>query len=314
MTKQNSVGGAIAALAANIIFGFSFLFLSVALGTGAPPMVIVSVRFTAALAILIILRVLGVIKINIKGKRLLPVIIMGMCQPFLYFICETYGVKRVSTSIAGVIIALVPVAVILINSLFFGSRPTAVQTVCSVISVGGVIAISIISSGGRAEFSAVGVVLLIAAVITAALFNVLSDRLSGEFTAAERTYIMFFIAAIGFNALSLFMYGGRFFALTAQALGNFKFTLSVVGYLAAASSVAAFLLMNYATENIGAVRSASFSNIISVCSVFAGVVILKEDVGVWQLLCCAVIIIGVFGANKGKNQRPPIFKTVIKTD
>ncbi len=302
MKKSNSVGGALAALTANIIFGFSFLFLSVALGTGAPPMVIVSVRFTAALAILIVLRVLGVIKINIKGKRLLPVIIMGLCQPFLYFICETYGVKQVSTSIAGVIIALVPVAVIIINSLFFGSRPTATQTVCSIISVCGVIAISVISSGGKAEFSAVGVVLLIAAVVTAALFNVLSDRLSGEFTAAERTYIMFIIAAVGFNALSVCMYGGRFFTLTAQALTDLKFTLPVIGYLAAASSVAAFLLMNYATENIGAVRSASFSNIISVCSVFAGVVILKEDVNVWQLLCCAVIIIGVFGANRSKNQ------------
>ena len=127
------------------------------------------------------------------------------------------------------------------------------------------------------------------------------DSISGEFTAAERTYIMFFIAAIGFNALSVCMYGGRFFTLTAQALTDFKFTLSVIGYLAVASSVAAFLLMNYATENIGAVRSASFSNIISVCSVFAGVVILKEDVSVWQLLCCAVIIIGVFGANKSKK-------------
>ena len=46
--------------------------------------------------------------------------------------------------------------------------------------------------------------------------------------------------------------------------------------IAVLSSVAAFMLYNYSTSVISAVRSSSFSNIITVVTVLAGVLILKE--------------------------------------
>ena len=48
----------------------------------------------------------------------------------------------------------------------------------------------------------------------------------------------------------------------------------------------------------GAVCSASFSNIITVVSVLAGIFILGEVMSAGQVICCILIIIGVFGVNR----------------
>ena len=71
-----------------------------------------------------------------------------------------------------------------------------------------------------------------------------------------------------------------------------------IGFLAVLSSVAAFLLYNYATTLIDSVRAASFSNIITVVSVLAGIFILGEQLSVYQILLSAVIILGVYGSNR----------------
>jgi drug/metabolite transporter (DMT)-like permease len=81
-----------------------------------------------------------------------------------------------------------------------------------------------------------------------------------------------------------------------SAVSEPQFLLSI-GYLAVLSSVGAFLLYNFSTSVITATRSASFSNIITVVTVLAGVIILKEQFSIWEYILCAVIILGVWGVN-----------------
>ena len=294
--KNTKIRGIAAALVANIIFGFSFLFTTLALGTGASPLILVAARFTVAFLVLGILCLFGTVRINLKGKRILPVILMGLCQPFLYFIFETYGLKAVSSSVSGVIISTVPIAVILIHCLFFGGRVTLRQGVFSVLSVGGVIAVSILSDKGEMRFSYGGAALLLLAVFSAAMFNILSNRESENFTPQERTFVMFAVAAVGFNILAPAVLRENYVSEICRAFSSPMFSVSVA-YLAVVSSVAAFLLYNYATSSITVVEAASFSSVISICSVVAGITILKEKANFWQILCCAVIIFGVWGVN-----------------
>ena len=76
-----------------------------------------------------------------------------------------------------------------------------------------------------------------------------------------------------------------------------------IGYLAVLSSIGAFLLYNYATSHISSVRASSFSNILTVVSVLAGLFILQERLSVAQLICCLLIIVGVYGVNYEKSER-----------
>ncbi len=294
MTSTKRTLGIFCALFANIIFGFSFIFSKTALSV-SQPLVILSVRFTTAFLFLNLLWLFGVFKINIKSLKNPYLWIMALAQPFLYFIFELYGLSLVSSAVSGVVIALVPVAVMLLSSVILKEKPTTLQWIFSLVSILGVSAISIISNDGQKNYL-LGILLLLGAVICAALFNLLSRKQSNVTTPFERTYLMFFIGFIGFNLTAIISLKEKFLPQLIQSVSTPKFIISII-YLAIVSSVLAFLLYNFATENITAVEASSFSNIITVVTVLAGVLILKERLNFLSYILCFLIIIGVWGVN-----------------
>ncbi len=294
MNKNKGLLGSFAALFANVIFGFSFLFSKLALNV-AHPLIILAVRFIIAFLILNLLWALRLIKIDFKGKPIGKLCLMALAQPLLYFIFELYGINSTSSAISGVIISLVPIAVILLSGIFLKEKATVIQIVCSVISLICVGTISILSNNGT-KSSALGIILLIGAVICAAVFNILSRSLSGSFSPIERTYMMFLIGSVGFMLISAISLGSSFSGEFVSAVSNSQFWLAIC-YLSILSSIGAFLLYNYATSNISTLRAASFSNIITVVSVIAGMVFLKEVLNVTEIICCVFITLSVFLVN-----------------
>ncbi len=295
MPKTKWLLGIFCALTANIIFGFSFIFSKMAL-TVSHPLIILSVRFSVAFLFLNILLGFGLFKINLKSFNNPLLLLMGLAQPFLYFIFELYGLSLVSSAISGVIIALVPVAVMLLSVPILKEKPTFLQWIFTAISVFGVSIVSIISNNGDKNY-VLGIILLILAVICSAFFNVLSRRQSSSFSPFEKTYIMFFIGFIGFNITAVFTLKEKYLPYLLTSVNNTKFIIAII-YLAIISSVLAFWLYNFATANITAIEASSFSNIITVVTVLAGVFILKEQLSPLGFLLCGIIILGVWGVNR----------------
>ncbi len=295
MTDKKTVKGSIAALLTNIIFGFSFLFSKIALDY-AHPMVILAVRFTVAFAVLNLMWLFGTVKLDFKGKSKKKLYLMALAQPLLYFIFELYGIENTSSALSGVIISLVPVAVIILSTLFLKEKPTLPQILFSVLSLAAIAVISMLGDDGGAN-RLVGILLLLGAVVCAAVFNVLSRSESERFSPFERTYIMFLVGAVGFNTIAAFTLRGQYITELVLAASYPQFWAAVC-YLAIVSSIVAFMLYNYSTTVISSVRSASFSNLITVVSVLAGVFILGETMSAGQFICCALIIVGVFGVNR----------------
>ncbi|MBQ2943482.1 MAG: DMT family transporter [Ruminococcus sp.] len=124
--KSKQLKGTIAALIVNIIFGFSFLFSKIALSY-AHPLIILAVRFTVAFAVLNLLWMFGIVKLNFKGKPKKRILLMSLAQPLLYFILELYGIENTSSAMSGVIISLVPVVVIILSAVFLKEKPTVSQ-------------------------------------------------------------------------------------------------------------------------------------------------------------------------------------------
>lgn len=293
--KNKQLTGSLCALSANIIFGFSFLFSKVALGF-AHPLIILAIRFTVAFAVLNILWLFRIIKLDFRGKPKKKILLMAVAQPLLYFIFELYGINSASSAISGVIISLVPVAVLLLSTIFLKEKPTVSQVLFSLLSLGAITAISILSNNGG-KSSLWGILLLLGAVICAAVFNILSRSESKHYSPFERTYMMFLVGTVGFNIIAVSALGGNYVTELCTAISSPQLW-GAIAYLSVLSSIAAFMLYNYSTSQISAVRSASFSNIITVVSVLAGILILKETLSVSQLVCCVLIIIGVLGVNK----------------
>lgn len=294
MQSNKQLLGMAAALAANIIFGFSFVFSKLALSV-SHPLVILAVRFTVAFLLMNILWATGALKLNFKNKPKGKLLAMAVAQPLLYFILELYGLKMVSSALSGIIIALVPVGVLVISALFLSEKPTKKQVGFTLLSIAGISAISILSNDGQKNYF-LGIALLVGAVIAAAVFNILSRSQAENYSPFERTYAMFLLATVGFNIIAFSVLGKGYFTEIATAFKSSDFIIAVF-YLSVLSSVTAFMLYNYSTSKISAVRSSSFSNIITVVSVLGGVIILKENFSILELLLCIPVILGVWGVN-----------------
>ena len=278
MDKKQAFG-MLSAFLANVIFGFSFLFSKMALCV-AHPLIILSARFTLAFIVMSIMALLGIVKLNLKGKKLGSLIAMGIAQPLCYFIFELYGLSLVSSAI---------------SALFLKEKPTLRQGLSVAVSLIGISIISIISNDGQKSYP-IGIILLVLAVISAALFNILSSKNAETFSPFERTYMMFLIGAVGFNLIGFAVLKGQYLKGFGEAFLNSSFIIAIV-YLGIISSVAAFMLYNYATSKISVIRAAAFSNIITVVSLMAGIFILRERFSLIEILLCVPVLLGVFGVN-----------------
>lgn len=289
--KNKTTLATLASLAGYSIFGFSFLFSKTALNL-ATPFVLLSVRFLTAFLVLNVLALAGVIKLNLKGKPIKMLLVLGLVQPVLYFIFESYGISMTTASFSGVMIGLVPVVGLVVDIVFMKERCTALQAVCTVASV---IGVAMTTTGGFGTVSIPGFVLLLGAVVTAVLYAIISRKTAELFSPFERTYVMFALGSVAFTAMALVETKGDVAAL-AVPLSNPTFWLCIL-YLSVMSSVCAFTFINFAVGYISAGRAMIFSNFTCVISAVAGILILKESFTPLQLVGVAIIIVSVFGVS-----------------
>lgn len=283
-------------LIGNGIFGLSFLFSKLAMNV-ADPIVLIAVRFTVAFIVMNLLKILNVMPISLTGKNIKPVIMLGIYQPVIYFICESYGIKYSSSSFAGIIIALIPIVGLILGTIMLKERRTLAQILFSILSVSGVIVMTISDDAGN--FQLKGLLFLLGAVVSGAMFNIQSRKISNDFTAFERTYVMFGVGTVTFILISLIKTRLNM-DLWIEPLSDGEFWVSIL-YLSCISSVGAFLLLNKALDVLEVSKSLVFANVTTVISVVAGVVILKEHFGFIQVIGIIMTIVGVYGASRPQS-------------
>jgi len=295
--SKNTLRYILMALGSYVIFGFSFLFSKLALQV-AEPYVLLAIRFFTAFGLMSLLRLTGLVSCRLKGKDIRPLLVLGLLQPVLYFLCESYGIKYTSSSFSGTIVALIPIVGVLLAWPLLRERPTVVQFAFSVLSVAGVLLMTV--TGRVSGFAWKGFLLLLGAVFSAAFFTILSRGISDRFSSFERTYVMFLVGTVFFFAMAFFRTRGNP-ALWVTPMRSGIFWLSIL-YLAGISSVAAFLLLNRALDGLEVSRTLVFTNITTVISVLAGVVLLKERFSALQAVGICMVILGVYGVNRAPKK------------
>ncbi|MBO5665876.1 MAG: DMT family transporter [Firmicutes bacterium] len=284
----------LAAIVAQVIFGFSFMFTKIALEV-ADPLLLIAVRFCAAFLVMNILVWTGKLSLRLKGKNIRLLIMLGIFQPVVYFLGETYGIKYSSSSFSGVMIALIPILTMILGMVFLKEKATGVQVVFAALSVGGVILASVGNNSG--SFSWIGFVMLMLAVATGAAYTLLGRKISQEFTPTERCYVTFALGCVVFTAMALITSLGDFRTKVLVPLTTPSFWVSIA-FLAICSSVMAYMLLNYALTYISAGQTSIMANVTTVISILAGVVFLHEPFTPRQMVASVIILVGVYGVNR----------------
>lgn len=311
MNYNKSMLPYISATTTSIIFGLSFLFSKRALNT-ASPFSLLSFRFLTAFIVMSLLIIFKVIRVNYKNKPVKNLFFLALMQPVVYFIFETYGIKYSSSSLAGIMIALIPIIVTILAAYFLKEKFSILQLAFIIISVAGVSFIAFMDTTSSGTTSMLGIILLIITVMAAAVFNILSRKLSSNFTPAEITYFMMGSGALFFNIFSIFDHiASNTLNTYFLPLKNKDFVISIF-YLGIISSVIAFFLLNFTLSKIEASKSTVFSNLSTIVSIAAGVIILHESFKYYHVVGSLMILIGVWGTSKFGNSNKKIIPKEIE--
>ena len=291
----------LAALFCHIFWGFSFLASRTALNS-AQVFVLLSHRFLLSFLLLnLIPGQLKRLRAQKPGKRQLAgLVLLGLLQPVLYFFGEQFGLLHSTTIFSGVMIAMIPVASTLAAAPILKEKPSALQLLFALLSVGGVIGVGLMSKNSGA-LEPIGVAALILAVLSAAGYTLLARSLSKSATPFSRTYAMTGVGAAVFTVLALIRCRGDLGAYLAPFSGT-PYLLSVL-YLSLFCSALCFFLSHYAITRLSVARETVFSNLTTAVSVFAGAVFLHEPFSAIGVLCCLMILVGIYGVQKAAPER-----------
>lgn len=288
----------IAGIIYSSIFGFSFIVTKTAIAN-IEPFHFLGLRFLFAALGVTVLSLFGLFPVNLKNKPIMPLIFLALFEPVGYFVGETYGLSLVDSSIAGMMIALIPIFVAIFGYLFLKERINYLQTASIIISVAGVILITMMKQGQGGGNDPLGYLYVLFAVLAAAGFSIFSRKLSTNYNPYELTLVMMWVGAIVFNIFALIKVGAaNYFVPLAQA----EVQLGLL-YLAFGSSIVAFALMNYTLAVLPVARATVFSNLTTVVAVFAGAVFGNEALTIYHFIGGFMILAGVVGVNHfGRSQ------------
>lgn len=293
--KKNTNKAIAAAITANTIWGFSFMATSIALEYTSVAMLL-SIRFTASFLLMLIILLTGKVSISLRGKPVGLFLLMGLCEPVIYFIAETYGIKYTTSSFSGLTLSLIPITTAILSAVFLREHLSAKKLMWIICSVAGVALISV-NQTSEGTISAKGVIYLLISMAAASFFSIISRSIAGDFTSFERTFIMMLMGCVAFSGAAIISEGSGYGRLFMEAISNRSVLIAVV-FLSVVCSVTAFFLLNYAMTYLEVSRAVVFTNITPVVSVLAGVFLLGEPFSMIYLIGMILILTGLWMVNR----------------
>lgn len=287
-------------ITASVVFwGISFILTKELFLTEEHMTVTVLITMRLAIATVVMLPALALTRRlqRIQRKDLKWFLLLALCEPFIYHLCETNGVRLVSGSLASVIIATIPLFVPFGMWLGYRQRIKPALIIGVLLSLAGVFLLLNGEIGFQGS-ALQGIFFLSGAVLIAIVYTLLLVKVVDRYHPLVITTWQNVIGLAYFLPLMLAFDGGTLpllswspkMLLILLALGLFCSTLAYAGY-------------NYGVRNLGASEACIFNNAIPVFSLIAAVAIGQEEFGWIKVVGMAVVIAGVILAQYEPRKR-----------
>lgn len=279
----------IASIFAITLWGMSYIWTDKILALGIPVFYFVFVRILlAGLTLFLFNTAYGRIK-RIQRKDLPKFLLLAFCEPFIYFICETYGIKVTgSPTISAMVIATIPIFSIGAGMIFFKEKINFINILGIVFSLVGIVMVAM-AKGEVGEHFIWGIVLLLIAVIAEVGHASLTKSLAGNYSSQIIVMYQFLIGSI--YLLPLFLWKGL------DGFNKEVYFSAEVWYplicLAILCSSLAFSLWVSTIKNLGVAKSSIFSALIPVAAAIIAWAIGHELLNSRQWIGVAVSTAGV---------------------
>lgn len=279
----------IASSFAILLWGMSYIWTDKLISLGIPVFYFVFVRILLAGLVLFLFNTAYARIKRIQRQDLGKFLLLAFFEPFIYFLCETYGLKETgSPTISAMIIATIPIFSIAAGRIFFKEKITGTNIFGVILSLVGIVMVAM-AHGTLGENFVWGIVLLLIAVIAEVGHASITKSLSGNYSSQIIVMYQFLIGAV--YLLPFFIWKG---------LDGFdaKVYLSAdVWYplicLAVLCSSLAFSLWVSTIKNLGVAKSSIFSALIPVAAALIAWALGHELMNTRQWIGIAISTVGV---------------------
>ena len=288
------------------IYGLS-VFVTGTLTDRVDVLDILSLRYLITFSVLLLLRLVGIIKINVRLKDLfaggetrknLSILLMaGIFEPVLCIFFETAGLSMTTGITAGIIIAFSPIFTCLFETIFLKEKNSLAQKIFLGIGIVGICYVVVNTKTNSGEDSLLGICLMFASIICGQMYCVCTRKVKGVYRGFDVSFVMATLGFIVFNGINLVRHlidGSitRYFAPFADPQNLIAFI-----YLGIVCSVVATTLGNFTFRRAQLSSISAFGGVSTLVTIFAGVFFAGETLYHYHIIGTALIFIRIIGVN-----------------
>lgn len=275
-------------IASTIFWGVSFIMTKELFLTEEHMTVTILISIRLAIASLVMLPTLALSRRlqRIRREDIKWFLLLALCEPFIYHLCETNGVQLVSGSFASVVIATIPLFVPFGMWAAYRQRIRLPLIIGVVLSLTGIFIMLMGGEGLTGNLR--GILFLAGAVVIAVVYTLLLVKIVDRYNPLVITtwqnviglaYFLPLMLTLDGSALPLLSWSPKMLLLM-LILGLFCSTLAYAGY-------------NYGVRNLGASEACIFNNAIPIFSLIAALLIGQETFSWGKLAGMCIVIAGV---------------------
>lgn len=279
----------IASMFAIALWGMSYIWTDKLIAQGIPVFYFVFVRIFLAGIILFLFNTAYARIKRIQKQDVGKFLLLAFFEPFIYFICETFGLKLTgSPTISAMVIATIPIFSIGAGIIFFKEKINGVNIAGITLSLIGIVLVAM-AKGNLGEHFIWGITLLLIAVIAEVGHASITKSLSGNYSSQTIVMYQFLIGSV--YLFPLFLWKGiDGFDYETYFDGDVWYPIICLAVLC---SSLAFSLWVSTIKNLGVAKSSIFSALIPVAAAIIAWLIGHEMLNQRQWIGIAISTFGV---------------------
>lgn len=298
----------VALIVSMIIWSVSGIAIKHAL-VALPPFTMILMRFIPSVLLMLIIgfirRKHSLFCLQRMERKDLPLFLLaGFCQPFLYYMLETYAYDALnSPTIAETLLSTSPLLSPVFAAILLRERITGNNIFGILVSTGGVFVLTLAGAENYSIGSYWGVLLAFLAVSAAVIDSVMMRKAPMRYSALSFVFYTQVISLLFFIPVWFWREGpSALMAIDWNQLADPASSLTValwsVSYLTVFASVTAFILFCYALRQIGVTNANAFNNIRPVFTAIWMFLFFGEHLPALKWVGIGLIIFGLFICQK----------------
>ena len=267
-----------------------------------PPFTMIVMRFVPSVLLMLVIGLIcrksALFRLQKMELKDLPLfLVAGFCQPFLYYMLETYAYDALnSPTIAETLLSTSPLLSPIFAALLLKERVTKYNIWGILISTAGVFALTLAGSTNYSIGNYWGILLAFAAVSAAVIDSVMMRKAPMTYSSLSFIFYTQLVSLCFFIPIWLIKEGPETIYQLPITIyqSEMQVALGCVAYLTVFASVIAFILFCYALRKVGVTQANAFNNIRPAFTALWMILFFGEHLPLAKWVGMGLIIFGLF--------------------